>query len=796
MTALEGLRVIDQTQVMAGPTCAMLLADLGADVIKVEPPEGETTRHLEPAIAPGMSGAFVAVNRNKRGITLDLKQRSGAETLKRLVVTADVLVENYRPGVARRLGVDYATLRAMNPRLVYCSISGFGQTGPYATRGGYDLIAQGMSGIMSVTGHEGGPPVKVGVPIADLGAGLFGVLGILCALRARRVTGRGQFVDTSLYEAGVALSVWEATEYWYTGQVPKRLGTAHRMNGPYQAFRASDGYFTVGASNDKLWAAFASLLGLDRLLTDPRFASVGGRVAHRAELESLIEAMTVTKPKSHWLVHCEEAGIPAGPIYTVPEALDDPHARARAMTVAIEHPELGRVQALGNPVKMSKSPPTLRKLAPRLGEDNDAILRELAGMTKDVPRLAGGEPSDHGASAGWAGPPLRELRVVDLTHQMAGPFGTMNLADMGADVIKIEPPGEGEPTRRLGAMERNGHSATFMAVNRNKRSLTVDLKRPEGLAILLRLVRTADVFVQNYRPGVAKRLGVDYEALSVVNPRLVYCTVSGFGATGPYASRGGYDLIAQGMSGIISVTGEENGPPAKAGIPVGDLAAGLFAAYGILAALAYRDRTGEGQFVDTSLLEAALALTVWESTEYWVARRTPKPLGSAHRLAAPYQAIRAADGYFTVGANTDRLFDGFCRAIERRDLLEDSRFRGRTERLAHRDALLGEIEKTTIAESRVHWLERLEGAGVPAGPINTYPETLADPHTLARAMVVDLVHPGAGPIKALGIPVKLSGTPGAVDRPAPLVGQHTAEILTELGFSEAEQRSLRERGVV
>ena len=391
---------------------------------------------------------------------------------------------------------------------------------------------------------------------------------------------------------------------------------------------------------------------------------------------------------------------------------------------------------------------------------------------------------------------LEGLRVIDWTQAMAAPFCTMTLADMGADVIKLEPPGEGEPTRRPGAAQRNGHSAQFLAVNRGKRSLTVDLKRPEGVALVKRLAAAADVFVQNYRPGVARRLGVGPDDLAAVNPRLVYCSISGFGATGPYASRGGYDLIAQGMSGIISVTGDEDGTLAKAGVPISDLAAGLFGVYGILCALEYRDRTGLGQLVDTSLLEAAMALTVWESTEYWVTGRAPKPLGSAHRLSAPYQAIRARDGYFTVGANTDKLFEGFCQAIDRPDLLEDPRFASRSERLERRAALVAEIEKTTVVEDRACWLERLDQAGVPSGPINSYPEALADPHTLARQLVVDLVHPEAGPIKALGVPVKLSETPGAVDRPAPLVGQHTAEVLSELGYSPAEQRDLREKGVV
>ena len=375
--ALQGLRVIDQTQVMAGPFCSMLLGDMGAEVIKVEPPEGEHTRRPELSIAPGVSASFLAVNRNKRGITVDLKQPEGVAILRKLAATADVLVENYRPGVARRLGVDYDTLAAINPRLIYCSISGFGQTGPYAPRGGFDLVAQGMSGIMSATGSAGGPPVKVGVPITDLGAGLFAVFGILCAVRARRVTGRGQLVDTSLFEAGLALSAWEATEYWYTGQIPRRLGTAHRLNAPYQAFRASDGHFTVGAANSKLWPLFAGLLGLEPLVDDPRFKTVGDRVKNRAALEALVEEVTRHKARAHWLARCEEAGIPAGPIYTVPEALADPHAQARGMVQEDEHPQVGRVKALGNPVKLSRSPAALRKAPPLLGEDNDAILGEL-----------------------------------------------------------------------------------------------------------------------------------------------------------------------------------------------------------------------------------------------------------------------------------------------------------------------------------------------------------------------------------------------------------------------------------
>jgi crotonobetainyl-CoA:carnitine CoA-transferase CaiB-like acyl-CoA transferase len=386
VTALGGLRVLDLTQVMAGPFCSMLLADMGADVIKIEPPDGEYTRK-DSQIAPGVSASFLAVNRNKRGMTLDLKHAEGVAILERLVKTADVLVENYRPGVAARLGIGHERLRGINPRLIYCSISGFGQTGPYAGRGGFDLIAQGMSGIMSATGAEDGPPVKVGVPITDLGAGLFATVGILSALRARHRTGRGQLVDTSLFEAGVALSQWEATEYWYTGQVPRRLGTAHRLNAPYQAFRASDGHFTVGAANDRLFPRFAALLGLPQLVGDERFADVPRRLANRAALQALIENVTVHETRAHWLERCEAAGIPAGPIYTVPEAHADPHAQARGMVQELVHPQAGRVKSLGNPVKMSRTPPTLRTTAPALGADNEAILRELGLDAREIAAL-------------------------------------------------------------------------------------------------------------------------------------------------------------------------------------------------------------------------------------------------------------------------------------------------------------------------------------------------------------------------------------------------------------------------
>ncbi|MQA02448.1 MAG: CoA transferase [Streptosporangiales bacterium] len=387
-SALAGIRVVDLTQVLAGPFATMLLADLGADVVKVEVPgRGDLSRAMDPAIDQQTSGAFLTVNRNKRSVSVDLKQQRGLDLVHELLATADVLVENFRPGVATRLGLDYEQLSAKLPRLVYCSISGFGQTGPYAARGGLDLITQSMSGIMSVTGTPGGPPVKTGPPITDLGAGLFAVYGILGALVARDRTGNGQRVETSLFEAGLGLSVWEATEYFYTGRTPQPTGSAHRLSAPYQAIACRDGYVTVGADGERQWPKFCAVIGRSDLATDPRFGTNADRMRNLDQLVPLVEERTKEHDRSHWLALFEEAGIPAGPINTVPEALADEHTAARDMVVDVEHPRAGSTRTVGPVVKFSATPATVRTPAPELAEHTDDVLRELGYDAEGITKL-------------------------------------------------------------------------------------------------------------------------------------------------------------------------------------------------------------------------------------------------------------------------------------------------------------------------------------------------------------------------------------------------------------------------
>ncbi|MTD12334.1 CoA transferase [Nakamurella sp. YIM 132087] len=391
---------------------------------------------------------------------------------------------------------------------------------------------------------------------------------------------------------------------------------------------------------------------------------------------------------------------------------------------------------------------------------------------------------------------LSGIRVLDLTQVMAGAYCSALLADMGADVVKIERPGAGDDTRRMGGVTDPEAAPGFIALNRNKRGLAVDLKTPAGVELVRRLAADADVLVENYRPGALQRLGLGFDDLASINPRLVYCSISGFGTTGPYSDRGGFDLVAQGMSGLMSMTGEPDGAPVKAGVPVCDLNAGIFGAVGVLNALMYRERFGRGQHVDVSLLEAGIATTVWETANWFAAGDVATPLGSAHRMSAPYQAFPTADGWLTIGAANQRTWEKLCSAIGRTDLTEDPRFVDNPTRLRNREALAKEIATTLATDTRAGWSQKLHAAGVPCGPINSIDEVYRDEHVLSREMAVRVDHPGLGPVTHIGQPYKLSHSPSRITRTAPLLGEHSTEVLAESGWSDEEIEHLLDAGVI
>lgn len=390
--------------------------------------------------------------------------------------------------------------------------------------------------------------------------------------------------------------------------------------------------------------------------------------------------------------------------------------------------------------------------------------------------------------------PLKGCRVIELAHIMAGPVAGLMLADMGADVVKVEKV-QGDDTRRFVPPTINGESAAFMMMNRNKRGIVLDLKSAQGVEALRRLLRDADVVIENYRLGTMEKLGLGYEELRKLNPGLIYAEISGFGRTGPYAHRGGFDLIAQGMSGLMSITGEGAGrPPVKVGAPISDITAGILLAMGISAAYSHKLKTGEGQKVDTSLFEAAITQTYWQSAITFATGSSPGPMGSAHPMNAPYQAFETADGWINIGAANQTNWERLVDVLGAPELNDDPRFSSNAERIVNREALEEVLSVILRTRSTAEWLEALETSGIPAGPVLSIDEMHSDPQTLARDMVPEVVHPVAGTVRTLGLPVKFSETPGGVQSAAPVLGQHTREVLLEAGYSQVEVEDMIRTG--
>jgi crotonobetainyl-CoA:carnitine CoA-transferase CaiB-like acyl-CoA transferase len=385
---LEGVKVLDLTTVMAGPYCSMVLGDMGAEIIKIENfPEGDASRRFDPKVNDE-SYCFAVLNRNKKSLGLNMKDPRGKEIFMKLAAKADIITENFRPGVVRKLGIDYDAVSKFNTGVIYASMSGFGQTGPYGKKGGFDIVAQGMSGIMMMTGYPGGRPAKVGIAMNDISSGVTALYGILGAYIGRLRSGKGQYLETSLLEAGLAWTHWESGAYFGSGELPTATGTRHRRSTPYQAYKTQDGYVTVGANNNKLWTNFCTIVcNKPEWMSDPRFKDLSSRLENIDELEKEIELVFATRPTAHWVEKLDEAAVPGGPVYTYDQILNDPHIKARKMVVEIDHPKIGRMKSLGLPIKSSGELTAIRQPAPWLGQHSGETLRSVGYSDGDIDAL-------------------------------------------------------------------------------------------------------------------------------------------------------------------------------------------------------------------------------------------------------------------------------------------------------------------------------------------------------------------------------------------------------------------------
>ncbi|MFX1291260.1 MAG: CaiB/BaiF CoA transferase family protein [Promethearchaeota archaeon] len=392
--------------------------------------------------------------------------------------------------------------------------------------------------------------------------------------------------------------------------------------------------------------------------------------------------------------------------------------------------------------------------------------------------------------------PLEGIKVLDLSRALAGPYCTMMLADMGAEVIKLEMPGSGDDSRAWGPPFQEGESAYFISVNRNKKSMTLNLKKERSTEIVHNLIKQSDVIVENFRPGTMEKLGLSYTEIKEINPKIIYCSISGFGQDGPYRLLPGMDQVLQGMGGLMSITGEPNGPPIKVGVAVADIAGGMFAAYGIMVALFYRQKTGKGQKIDNSLLDNQVAWLTYQAGSFFVSGEIPKPLGSGHPVIVPYQAFKAKDTYFNLAVGNDQLWEKFCKAVGLEEIMNDPKYATNSMRVRNREEVVKIIENLICTKEAAEWLNILTKAGVPCGPIYTMDKLFSDPQVLHRKMVQELDHPKTGKIKVTGVPLKLSDTPGEILTAPPVLGQHTKDILLDLGYNEKDIGEMYKENII
>ncbi len=392
---------------------------------------------------------------------------------------------------------------------------------------------------------------------------------------------------------------------------------------------------------------------------------------------------------------------------------------------------------------------------------------------------------------------LEGIRVLDLTRALAGPFCTLMLGDNGADVIKVEIPGTGDDTRKWGPPFIGEESAYYLSINRNKRSLTLNLQDAQAKEVFMKLAKDTDVVVENFTPGVMGRFGLDYDAVKAVNPKVVYCSISGFGQDGPYRNRPAYDQIMQGVGGLMSITGEPDGEPQKIGIAVTDIGAGMWSAFAIMAALHHREKSGEGQYIDISMLDAQVAWLTYQAAFFFANGEAPKRMGAAHPTLVPYQAFMCNDGkYINVAVGSERIWERFCKGMGREDLKDHPDYATNSVRVNNRGAIVSMLQEIFLTRPVAEWVEDLQAANVPCGPINDLADVFADPQVLARNMYLEMAHPTLGTIKQTGLPIKFSLTPGGLDRHPPLLGEHNQEILQSLGYSDADVQSLKDQSVI
>jgi crotonobetainyl-CoA:carnitine CoA-transferase CaiB-like acyl-CoA transferase len=836
---LAGIRIIDLSTGIGGPFCAKLLADYGADVIKVEPRGGDPSRRLPPFPdanpGPERSAAFLYLNTNKRSIVLDVEQPADRETLLRLIDGAHAVVESFAPGRLDALGLGWETLRARNPALVLTSVTPFGQDGPYAGFKGPNLVALALGGQMSMTGDPDKPPLKAGGQQAEYQAGLNAFAATAIALLAAQRDGRGDHLDIGAMPCMASTLEASLPFYAYLGLVTG-VRRGNTMSFAIGIYPCADGFLGVHAMA-RNWAPLAETMGMPELATDERFRTQRARMEANDEIVAILYAWAADQKKKEVYARAGTMRGPIAYVHTLEDLLQSPHLRARGFLHEVDHPRAGRLVYPGNPFSMTDSPWRAGR-APLLDEHRAEIVREALTPRPPLPILGEGVPSPtrvasseprhtqsdidtgepvpirHPLSQDWergAGGegrpppplPLAGVRILDLTMVWAGPYATRLLGDMGAEVIKVESARFWDLLRSLHGLPGDDRawnkSAYFNHNNRDKYGMSLDLADERGRDLFLRLVATCDVVIENYRADVLDRLGLNYETLRAAKDDIILVSMPGHGKTGPEKDFVAYGTNVEQLAGLVSLTGYEDGPPQKSGISYGDPIAGITAAGAVALALIHRDRTGRGQYVELAQRETLTALIGEEVVGYSMTGRLPDRLGNRDRQHAPHNVYPCAgdDSWIAIACTTDEEFAALCRVIGRPDLATDPRYRERAARHANQIDLDPPIAAWTATRDHYAAMTELQAAGVPAGAVLSVPELFMGPHLRARGFWEQIAHPDAGVWDVDGVAWRLHERPAHVRFPAPRFAEHNEYVYRHLfGLDEATFDTLRSEGVI
>ncbi|HVN83954.1 MAG TPA: CoA transferase [Candidatus Binatia bacterium] len=760
--ALTGIRIVECAQDIAGPFAAMLLAEQGADVIKIEPPGGDRARSL-----PG----FHVWNRSKRTAVADLATDAGRERLRSLCAGADVLISDW---FADRPALKFEALAAGNPGLIHCWMPPFGSRGEAAQAAAHDDLIAARGALMASQWAYREGPVFLTLPVASYGTAMLAAGAVCAALLARARDGRGQQIEVSWLAGALAMQTGSVVDHPALQRVMQMVRDPLGVIPIYRLFKASDDWLFIACGNPTFFNKLCLVFERPELVSDPRFDGAPWAISpgYWEEIKALVQSIVATRPRAEWLQRLEAADIPCAPVLTRTDFLRDPQVEHRRLCPEIDDPQLGRSIQMGVPVDLRDTPGAIRCPAPQL---DDAVTSDQWRVSR-TPAIR-----DPPSAICEASGPLAGRLVLDFTSYIAGPSAGMQLALAGAEVIKIEPP-SGDPFRAFGF--------GFYGWNQNKRGVALDFSKPEARTVVHDLVRKADALVENLRPGATRRLGVDYETVATLNPRLVYGSITAFGTSGPRGHEAGFDPLLQARSGIMAAQGGHGGDPVFLACAVCDYAVGLLAAFGVMAALYAREQTGRGQLVETSLAQAALTV---QSGEFLFYEGRPDMENGGPDLIGRHplrRAYRCRDGWIFLSANAAHWPGLRTIAVPTASEVDPSSEPADGPTGAALVEWFGQQQREEV-------LGRLAGDQIPAAPVWNVAELFSDPQIAANDLLHTATAPHWGEFRQTGTLVKYAATPVTIQRPAPQLGEHGEAILGELlGYGRERIGALRANGVL